>query len=323
MTKTHIISISVVTVIITTLTSGCGEATRPCPTSAYASPAAYRYQPLNPTTVWYDDPTTKDHPEPGQKMANWQSTEFKKALLKDLDNETVRISLDSITTSGKFSAGVVGTSVAGQNYVLVMDYIKYNSSCRYIETTYKTRVNDKLVDKAFNGRIPVYTGIGLRIKAEFTAHESNLNISGLPALSIAASTKGISGRLTVSTLGITGPDISPLMPIISDISVTSIQNAVMAMGAIKSKIYEPDTTVALKVIGYESPSTDLRLIKKLTEALYSADYIIYPSVSPNPEDPTSKLYWVEWELANSCNPEPPGQVQGDDSQKKTSGNKSQ
>ncbi len=277
---------------------GCATQNPPVDSVLSRSTVAYKYQPLRPTTIWFGALTCADR-ESGMNDPDWQSAKFKSAVLRDLDTETVRISLDQISASSELSAGVVGTSVAGQSYLLIVDYIKYNSSNREVDLDYPIVEDGNETTKQFKGTIPIYAGIGLRIRAEFTAHESGLNISGLPAISVAATTEGISGRLTVSTLGITGREISPLMPIISDISVTSIQNAVQAVGAIKAKIYEDDTVIALKIIGYESPNTDPGLIQKLTEYLYGIDLTVYPAVSPNPEypeDPDKKLYWVNWLL---------------------------
>jgi len=279
-------------IVFSLINSSCTYFSKPPENNVLSSSSAYQYQPLNPTTIWYGD-LTKQEIKKGWKEPNWQSNEFKSALLRDLDVETVRISLDSFSGSSGLNAGIVNASIEGQSYVLVVDYIKYNSSSRLVDIVYGSNESKS---KKFKGHIPIYAGIGLRIRAEFIAHKSGLNISGLPAISIAASTEGISGRLTVSTLGITGPDISPLMPIISDISVTSIQNAVQAIGSIKAKIYEDDTVIAPKIIGYESPNTDSELIRKITEDLYSANLTIYPVVSKNPENKKLKLYWINWKL---------------------------
>src|SRR5204862_8241997 len=104
------------------------------------------------------------------------------------------------------------------------------------------------------GNIPIYSGIAVRIRAEFTALASNLNISGLPGLGAAASANQIVGRLTVQTLGITGPDVTGLMPILSDISIASIQSAVQGLPAIKAKLYEDSSVAYPKIVGFESPT---------------------------------------------------------------------
>ena len=140
----------------------------------------------------------------------------------------------------------------------------------------------------------MYTGIGLRIRAEFKALEGGLNISGLPAIAAAASANGISGRLTVQTLGITGPEITGLMPLISDISVSSIQSAVQAVAAIKAKIYEESTTVYPKIVGFESPENDPGLIRAITGIMYASHEWIMPTITVHPQDSSKQIYWIDW-----------------------------
>lgn len=271
----------------------------PIDSDLYASGTAYTYQPLNPTTVWIRDPTLKEiKDDPLIADADETSNDFNKALLRDLDTETVRIALNTLGGDVKFSAGVVGVSVAGQSYVLVVDYIKYITSSRKLDTCY-TVVNAKGIEskKQFTGTVPIYTGIGLRVRAEFQANKNGLDISGLPAIAFAATSNGISGRLTVQTLGITGQEVTGLMPIISDISIASIQSAVQSVAAIKAKIYEDSTTVYPKVVGFETPSQDPMLIKAITEKIYATEEWICPVIKEvkNLQGKPKKILWIDWD----------------------------
>ena len=261
----------------------------PIDAKLYPSGTAYTYQPLNPTTVWIRDPSPEEI-EDGYRDGDETSYEFNEALLRDLDTETVRIALSTFEGSVELSGGVIGTSVKGQSYVLIVDYIKYITSSKEIDREYTSQG----VTKHFAGTVPMYTGIGLRIRAEFKALEGDLNISGLPAIAVAANTKGINGRLTVQTLGITGQEISGLMPIISDISVTSIQNAVMAVAAIKAKIYEESTVVYPKIVGFESPERDPALIRAITEYLYASEEWICPCIIDHPQIEGETIFWIDW-----------------------------
>ena len=291
--KNHF-SLLIATLYIIMLVGCASRPLDPINSDLYPSGTAYTYQPLNPTTVWVRDPDENEIKN-GYQNADETSYEFNEALLRDLDTETVRISLDTLSGAANLNAAIVGTSIEGQSYVLIVDYIKYITSSKYIERTYITRnAKGVEVEKEFKGTVPMYTGIGLRIRAEFKAQESGLNISGLPALAVAVSTDGISGRLTVQTLGITGAEVTALMPIISDISVTSIQNAVQAVGAIKSKIYEESTVVSPKIVAFESPDRDPALIRAITEYLYASVVWICPTVIDNPQKKGEKIYWIDW-----------------------------
>jgi len=259
----------------------------------YASGSVYLYQPLNPTTIWLKD---AEKLEPGETKADITSLEFKNALLRDLDTETLRISLSKISGSASATVAVVGASVKGESYVLTLDYIKYFTHNKRVKTSYKVRTPDGKEDtRPFSANIPVYEGIGVRVRAEFTALETGLNISGLPALSIAANGNKISGRLTVQTLGVTGPQITGLMPIISDISVASIQSAVQAVAAIKAKLYEDSTVAYPKIVGFEAPASQLDAIPAITEYLYGLDEEVVARVSPNPMKPGQTILWIDWE----------------------------
>jgi hypothetical protein len=277
--------------------AGCAYRSRPLDpidSKVYPSGSAYIYQPLNPTTVWIRDPS-EDEKKEGYLDADETSYEFNKALLRDLDTETVRVALNTLSGNVNVGAGIVGTSVKGQNYVLIVDYIKYITNSKRVITKYlSVDAEGQDIEKPFEGTVPMYTGIGLRIRAEFTALEGGLNISGLPAIAIAASSNYISGRLTVQTLGITGPEVTGLMPLISDISVASIQSALQAVAAIKTKIYDQSTAVSPKIVGFESPGRDPELIRAITEVFYASHEWICPTVIKNPQDNSKTILWIDW-----------------------------
>ncbi len=292
------LSLFVLALVCMTTFVGCAlfRPLDPIDSRLYASGTAYTYQPLNPTSVWIEDPTPEEEEKYGYKDADETSFKFNKALLRDLDTETVRIALNSFSGNANFNAGIVGISSKGQSYVLIVDYIKYITSSKLIDTKYiPTNAQELGVEKSFKGAVPIYTGIGLRIRAEFKALKSGLNIAGLPAIAVAASSNGVSGRLTVQTLGITGPEVTGLMPLISDISVASIQSAVQAVAAIKAKIYEESTVVYPKIVAFESPERDPALIRAITGFLYASKVCITPILIERPHDPKNeKIVWIKW-----------------------------
>lgn len=263
----------------------------------YASASVFAYQPMNPATVWVADAPclAKD-----DSRADITSPEFKDALLRDLDTETIRIALSKVNADASATIAVVGASVKNESYVLIVDYIKYFAHNKAIDTTPKAgQPALAATSKPYIGHVPIYEGIGVRIRAEYKALQGGLTISGLPALSIAANANQISGRLTVQTLGVTGKDITALMPIISDISVASIQSAVQAMAAIKAKLYDPSTIAYPKIVGFEVPSERLDAVPQITEKLYDLEETVHVRMSPNPNPPASnpkaRYIWIAWE----------------------------
>lgn len=279
------------------LSINCGlkaqKAGDPIRSEFYASGGVYLYQPLNPTTIWVRDPDPKDL-KPGETAADITSPDFKNALLRDLDTETVRISLSKIGGSASATLAVGGASVKNESYVLTVDYIKYFTINKRVTVPYEVVKAGVKAKETFDGNVPIYAGIGVRVRAEFKALESNLNISGLPALAIAANGNSVNGRLTLQTLGVTGVSVTDLMPIISDISVSSIQSAVQTVAAIKAKLYEDSTVVYPKIVGFEAPSARVEAIPGITEHLYGLEEEIVPRVGPNPVNPAQRVLSISW-----------------------------
>jgi len=102
-------------------------------------------------------------------------------------------------------------------------------------------------------RIPVYIGVGLRVHASVTASKDSLNIGSLFGLGVAASQNEITGSLIIQTLGISGKEISQLMPISEQINQSTIQNAMQAIATMKSKLYDAETDIFPQVIGFNLP----------------------------------------------------------------------
>ena len=86
--------------------------------------------------------------------------------------------------------------------------------------------------------IPFYVGVGVRMIASVTALKGSVDLSSPFGLGAAGQANQISGGLLVQTLGASGEAISPLIPIPSELNVTTIQNAIMALATVKSKMYE-------------------------------------------------------------------------------------
>ncbi|MEM7791520.1 MAG: hypothetical protein AAF546_08985, partial [Verrucomicrobiota bacterium] len=201
-------------------------------------------------------------------------------------------SMSRFSGKGSIQAPVAGATAKGETYILTVDYIKYFATNFPVDVTYTDAIGNM---NQYEGRVPVYSGVGVRIRATFQSLTSDLNISGLPGLAIAADAGNISGNLTVQSMGISGKDISLLMPFLSDISIASIQQAVQTAASIKAKMYDVGTTVYPKIIGFESPSSDPQMVKAIAKYLYELDVYATPTVSANPQDPNDDAYiWVNW-----------------------------
>jgi hypothetical protein len=161
-----------------------------------------------------------------------------------LPNQSAQVSMSKIDLLGNISYLTASVSHEAGSYDIVMDYMKYR-----IEDAI---VNDELYG---SGRI----GIGLRVRASVITKKSDLNLSGLTNLGMEASLDNLSGYLSVEIIGIDSKDVTNHIPLIAKLDETSIQNAMQAIAAIKSKIWDPDVhlTPHLLAIKQEKDSSEV------------------------------------------------------------------
>jgi hypothetical protein len=191
-------------------------------------------------------------------------------IMNSLPDETMRLAIGRISGSGSVTFGPVATGYKGSSYVVVLDYIKFNTrslgaSLFKAEITPSvglslpsgfSKVESGLWLKAILAKegeadtiVPVYVGVGLRLTATVTVHQGSVNLGSLFALGLAAQAKQVSGTLVVQTLGISGENISTIIPMPAEINSSTIQNAILSLGSIKAKMYETETIITPRVVG--------------------------------------------------------------------------
>lgn len=172
--------------------------------------------------------------------------------LASLPDETMRLAIGQIDHKKGISFGSAAAGVAGNSYLVVLDYMKFTTRSYGVN---KTRDEDNKILVAVTDApnpdvvVPVYVGVGLRLTANVTVNEGRVDLGNLFALGVAAQEKKISGTLVIQSLGLSGAGVSSLIPIPSDINPTTVQNALMAIGAIKAKMYDGDISVVPRVVG--------------------------------------------------------------------------
>jgi hypothetical protein len=177
-------------------------------------------------------------------------------ILRALPDETMRLAIGLVEGNGSISYGPAKVGYAGSNYIVVLDYIKYTTQSFGVikerQESDGTKTNWVYALAGPNTRpdatVPVYVGIGLRLTANITVNQGNLNLGNLVAVGAAAEASKVAGTLVIQSLGISGEGVSSAIPIPSEINTTTIQNALMAMGTIKSHIYGEKTLVSPRVL---------------------------------------------------------------------------
>lgn len=180
----------------------------------------YSYRPLDPlkALLW--------HP-PEVPVTNCR-------ILELLPDETMRFAVGQLDVSGNVSYGVATAGTEGHRYVVVLDYIKSDTFA--IPSTTSP-----------GSSVPTYVGVGLRLSANLFVRKGNVDLGNLIAIGAAAQANQLTGTLVIQTLGISGKSVA--LPVPSEISVSSIQNALVAIGTIKGKIYDADTAISPRVVG--------------------------------------------------------------------------
>lgn len=108
----------------------------------------------------------------------------------------------------------------------------------------------KIPPEVFN--IPVYVGIGLRLKANVTVIKGTLNLTSLPAITAAVKNETATGSLSVQTIGISGKTARSGLLLLDKIDTTTIQNAIQVLSSIKASIESEDTTISPRIVGFHN-----------------------------------------------------------------------
>jgi hypothetical protein len=118
-------------------------------------------------------------------------------------------------------------------------------------------------------------GVSVRMVARIKTRSAGINLTSLSSLGIAASRKKLTGTLEVRTNGIGSQRINALIPVTSDLSSTSIENALQSVATIKSHIYDADTKITPQFLAFSaSASGDIAKFdyKQLCNNMYSYSF---------------------------------------------------
>jgi hypothetical protein len=195
----------------------------------------YGYTPLDPIPVDLNGETSND------------------VLLKALPDETIRIAVGEISGQGTISFGPTNVGYQGRSYEVILDYVKFTTKTFPATITGETsgtrRATLSAEDATPDAEVPVYVGVGLRMKASITVHQGEVNLGNLVGIGAAAAAGRVTGTLVVQTLGISGAGVTALIPVPGKIDDSTIQNAMVALGSIKARLYDTGTVIIPRVVG--------------------------------------------------------------------------
>jgi hypothetical protein len=185
------------------------------------------FQPMEPAdyeSYWEEGPQYED--------SDGDGIYSNKEKLYSFPNELMQ--LFSSEQRANVNVPIVGATAKGSAYNVVVDYSMY-------------RVDE--LDDAF-----YRAGVGIRMRANLVAMEAGIDLSSLSSLGFAASAGKVSGVLSFETIGISGPLITPLIPVPTSLSTESIQAALQSAAAIKANIYDEETSIVPQVFARKPAS---------------------------------------------------------------------
>lgn len=220
-------------------------------------------------------------------------------VMDALPDHTIRLGMRSVSGSGQGSFGPVTLSAEGTSYQVIMDSIfadttnvrfaiSVNGGKMPIHSLRGALPEDtdirvvrlrhpseplSIPEKPEQGyeevTMPVYIGIGLRLTASIYTAKGGINLSNLPAIAASADARESSGSLTMQTLGVYNQQVASTFALPTELSTTSVQSALVSMGAVKAIVYDRGTGTRPRLTGIYNPlgTSDPRLINKIYSAL--------------------------------------------------------
>ena len=266
------VALRVVLIVIAFLCTACAVLRPRLPQTMGEQNSGFTYVPLDPLPVI-------SKPGLGCKVDSSQEIDYE-PVLRALPDNAVRIAVASLDVSGQLSFGPVRIGTSGNSYQVVLDYINVDTANIYFDIWY-SRASEEVRSLYSTNRlpsdakisvvrfepgtrdakgdvvvIPVYVGVGLRLTATVNVLRGTVNLSSLGAIAAEAQANRVSGSLVVQTLGITGSQITTALPLPSELNATTIQNAILSLGAIKAVLSNMDAIKNPRVTGiYNSIGT--------------------------------------------------------------------
>ena len=184
------------------------------------------------------------------------------SYLPSFPNLVSSVTIYQVDEEGKLS--LLGNSLSAKNstYIVIYDYAQ----------TQTIQVPD--VDKT---NYYALIGISVRMVARVTTKSSGLNLSDIYGLGFAANRKKVQGSLEVRANGINSLQINSLIPVTTDLSPSSIANALQAVATIKSNIYDKETKItpqflAFNIVGGTDTSKSKLDFQNLSEKVKSFNF---------------------------------------------------
>jgi hypothetical protein len=214
--------------------SGAGCATAPGDPSAkelmVAASQEEVYVSIQPRLVSYFERTEADG---STKIVAYDSLD-NAAINRLLALERSFASIEKV--DGGADAGFISSkfSASAGKYRATFDYAKYRGVA--------------IVDPDTKASVQTNVGVGARVVINVVTKEANLDLGSLFAIALAARAKQVAGTVEVTKIGIESQNLNLVLPAQTTLDEASLQAALQAVVAIRSKIYDSSTVLTPHVL---------------------------------------------------------------------------
>jgi hypothetical protein len=160
------------------------------------------------------------------------------SILQSFPNLVSTVTLYQVDKDGSLS--LLGNSLSAKKstYVVIYDYTQ-TQTIQYVDNS---------------GKLTYYAliGVSVRMVARVNTKTSGINLANLYGLGIAANNKKVTGSLEVRANGINSQQINGIIPVTTDLSPSSIANALQAVATIKSHIYDKETKITPQFLAFSA-----------------------------------------------------------------------
>lgn len=158
------------------------------------------------------------------------------SLLSSFPNLVSSVTLYQMDENGTLS--LIGNSLTAKKstYIVVYDFAQTQTI--------------HLKDSAEKLSYYALVGVSVRMVARVNANSAGINLADIFSLGIAANKNKLSGSLEVRVNGINSQQINSIIPVTTDLSTSSISNALQAVATIKSHIYDDSTKITPQFLAF-------------------------------------------------------------------------
>lgn len=159
-------------------------------------------------------------------------------LLGSFPNLVSSVTMYQVDENGSLSLLGNSLTVKNSTYLVIYDYAQTQTI--------------HLKDSAEKLNYFALVGVSVRMVARINSKSAGINLTDIFSLGAAASRSKVSGSLEVRVNGVNSQQINSVIPVTTDLSPSSISNALQAVATIKSHLYDSSTKITPQFLAFNA-----------------------------------------------------------------------